>query len=117
MKKTWPLLSRSPVGRKMCQQSKAVPHDQGSNGGMGASAWGLTGEGVVRHIAWGNHESLPRGGRLMRGESLPDGQKKEDVPGRWTKCWGKTSAKKKKNPVGGVKIIQMSDVERKFELE
>lgn len=38
MKKTWPLLSRNPVERK------------GSNGSMGTSAWGLTGEGVVLHI-------------------------------------------------------------------
>lgn len=62
-------------------RSVAVPHDQGSDGGTGARAWGPTGEGVVPHRTWRNHESLHRGGRLLRRESLPDGQKKEDIPG------------------------------------
>lgn len=37
--------------------------------------------------------------------------KRKGVPGRWTKCWGKASAKR------GVKIVKMWDAARKCELE
>lgn len=106
MKKTWPLLSRSPVERK------------GSNGSMGVSAWGLTGEGVVLHIMWENHERLPRGGRLMSGGRVCQMDKRKRMfQADGINVGARPLQKKKNKPVGGVKIIQMSDAERKFELE
>lgn len=64
----------------------------------------------------GESSRASQGGRLMKRESLWDGQMKKDILGRLTKYWGKTSATRPDQCVC-VKIIQMWDIERKFELE
>lgn len=64
---------KEPCGEKDSLTINGRTTRPGLNGGMGAGAWG-----PQAHITWGNHESLHRGGRLLRRESLPDGQEKGD---------------------------------------